>query len=346
MFREVAQGDKTDRAQLARLLDKLAAGDVLLVTRLDRLARSTRDLLNALAAITDRKAGFRSLGDAWADTTTPHGRLMLTVLGGLAEFERDLIRARTSEGRERAKARGVKLGRKPKLTDHQKREAIRRRDIDGETVRDIARSYNVSITSRMAHQQFDKLAGIDPAKRTREDRLPTSLLTTIEKWLADSGADDLAKWSHAYLAHAGGPEARKRIADLTVTANKITDAIKALARVTEAISACLLFASGRTNALMPVAQFNQFEKLDKPIIQAGGEADAYKLWHQLSDERNNYLDGVDAELIGRARARPGETSGVARLGKDRRNCRRLGGVCNCSLRLWHMAVPIIGKLEA
>ena len=202
------------------------------------------------------------------------------------------------------------------------------------------------ITSRMAHQQFDKLAGIDPAKRTREDRLPTSLLTTIEKWLADSGADDLAKWSHAYLAHAGGPEARKRIADLTVTANKITDAIKALARVTEAISACLLFASGRTNALMPVAQFNQFEKLDKPIIQAGGEADAYKLWHQLSDERNNYLDGVDAELIGRARARPGETSGVARLGKDRRNCRRLGGVCNCSLRLWHMAVPIIGKLEA
>jgi DNA invertase Pin-like site-specific DNA recombinase len=77
-----------------------------MVARLDRLARSTRDLLNTLTAITDRKAGFRSLADAWADTTTPHGRLMLTVLGGLAEFERDLIRARTSEGRERAKARG------------------------------------------------------------------------------------------------------------------------------------------------------------------------------------------------------------------------------------------------
>jgi DNA invertase Pin-like site-specific DNA recombinase len=70
--------------------------------------------------------------------------LMLTVLGGLAEFERDLIRARTSEGRERAKARGIKLGRKPKLTEHQKREAIRRRDRDGEPVREIARSYNVS----------------------------------------------------------------------------------------------------------------------------------------------------------------------------------------------------------
>ena len=89
---------------------------MLTVTRLDRLARSTRDLLNTLATITAKKAGFRSLGDTWADTTTSHGRLMLTVLGGLAEFERDLIRARTGEGRERAKARGVKMGRKPKLT--------------------------------------------------------------------------------------------------------------------------------------------------------------------------------------------------------------------------------------
>ena len=88
--------------------------------------------------ITDKKACFRSLGDAWADTTTAHGRLMLTVLGGLAEFERDLVCSRTGEGRERAKARGVKLGRKPKLTEHQKREALRRRDRDGEPVRDIA----------------------------------------------------------------------------------------------------------------------------------------------------------------------------------------------------------------
>jgi DNA invertase Pin-like site-specific DNA recombinase len=143
VFREVASGAKTDRAQLRRLLGQLEAGDVLTVTRLDRLARSTRDLLNTLATITGKKAGFRSLGDAWADTTTSHGRLMLTVLGGLAEFERDLIRARTSEGRERAKARGVKMGRKPKLTPHQQREAIRRRDSGDETVRDIARSFNV-----------------------------------------------------------------------------------------------------------------------------------------------------------------------------------------------------------
>jgi DNA invertase Pin-like site-specific DNA recombinase len=143
VFREVASGAKTDRAQLRRLLATLGPGDVLMVTRLDRLARSTRDLLNTLAAITAKKAGFRSLGDAWADTTTAHGRLMLTVLGGLAGFERDLIRSRTGEGRERAKARGVKLGRKPKLTEHQKREAIRRRDVDDEPLREIARSYNV-----------------------------------------------------------------------------------------------------------------------------------------------------------------------------------------------------------
>jgi DNA invertase Pin-like site-specific DNA recombinase len=112
------------------------------VTRLDRLARSTRDLLNTLAVITGKEAGFRSLADAWADTTTAHGRLMLTVLGGLAEFERELIRARTGEGRERAGARGQSLGRPFKLTPHQRSEAIQRRD-RGEPLGDIARSYNV-----------------------------------------------------------------------------------------------------------------------------------------------------------------------------------------------------------
>jgi len=112
----VASGAAVDRPQLRRLLSEVVSGDVVMVTRLDRLARSTRDLLNTLAAITEKKAGFRSLGDAWADTTTAHGRLMLTVLGGLAGFERELIRARTSEGRARAKAEGKSLGRKPKLT--------------------------------------------------------------------------------------------------------------------------------------------------------------------------------------------------------------------------------------
>ena len=143
MFKETASGAKTDRARLRQALKEIDEGDVLMVTRLDRLARSTRDLLNILAQITDKGAGFRSLADAWADTTTAQGRLMLTVLGGLAEFERELIRARTSEGRERAKARGVHMGRPPKLTPHQKKEALRRRE-DGETTREIARLFNVS----------------------------------------------------------------------------------------------------------------------------------------------------------------------------------------------------------
>jgi len=117
---------------------------VLIATRLDRLARSTRDLLNTVAAIPAKKAGFKSLADTWAGTTTAHGRLMLAVLSGLAEFERELIYARTGEGRERAKARGVKMGRKPKLTARQIREAIKRRDTKGEPVREIARTYNVS----------------------------------------------------------------------------------------------------------------------------------------------------------------------------------------------------------
>jgi DNA invertase Pin-like site-specific DNA recombinase len=144
VFREVASGAKTDRAQLRKAIAALQAGDVLMVTRLDRLARSTRDLLNTLAAITGSKAVFRSLGDAWADTTTAHGRLMLTVLGGLAEFERDLIRTRTGEGRARAVARGQKMGRPPKLTPHQQREAIKRRYRGEESLADIGRSYNVS----------------------------------------------------------------------------------------------------------------------------------------------------------------------------------------------------------
>jgi DNA invertase Pin-like site-specific DNA recombinase len=144
VFRETASGARADRAQLRRALDQLDKGDVLMVTRLDRLARSTRDLLNTLATIASKGAGFRSLHDTWADTTTAHGRLMLTILGGLAEFERELIRARTGEGRDRAKAKGVRMGRKPKLTDHQKREAVKRRDHGKETLAEIGRSYNVS----------------------------------------------------------------------------------------------------------------------------------------------------------------------------------------------------------
>lgn len=151
VFAEKQSGIKTDRAALARCMASLEPGDILLVTKLDRLARSTRDLLNTLATIGEAGASFRSLADAWADTTTAHGRLMLTVLGGLAEFERHLILSRTDEGRQRAKARGVRFGRKPKLTKHQQAEALGR-IAQGETLTEIARSYNVS------HMTISRLA--------------------------------------------------------------------------------------------------------------------------------------------------------------------------------------------
>jgi DNA invertase Pin-like site-specific DNA recombinase len=143
VFAEKVSGAKTDRPELAKLLKRLEAGDVLIVTRLDRLARSTRDLLNILDAIGKAGAGFKSLSDVWADTTTPHGRLMLTVLGGLAEFERELILARTGDGRTRAKAKGVRFGRPPSLTAHQRQEAIQRL-ADGVAQADVARTYGVS----------------------------------------------------------------------------------------------------------------------------------------------------------------------------------------------------------
>jgi DNA invertase Pin-like site-specific DNA recombinase len=143
VFAEKVSGAKTDRAELAKLLRRIGADDVLMVTRLDRLARSTRDLLNVLDAVAKAGAGFKSLSDTWADTTTPHGRLMLTVLGGLAEFERSLILARTSDGRARAKAKGVKFGRPASLTAHQRQEALQRL-AKGEAQADIARSFDVS----------------------------------------------------------------------------------------------------------------------------------------------------------------------------------------------------------
>lgn len=146
VFQETALGGDSNRKELAKLMRGLNAGDVLLVTRLDRLARSTRNLLNVLYEVGSRGAAFRSLADAWADTTTPHGRLMLTVLGGLAEFERELIKSRTKEGRDRAKARGVKLGRRSKLTEHQRREILARKQA-GEPVREIALTYGVHWTT-------------------------------------------------------------------------------------------------------------------------------------------------------------------------------------------------------
>ena len=162
VFREVASGAKSNRPQLRRLLAEIRAGDVVMLTRLDRRARSTRDLLYSFAAITAKHGGFRSLADTWADTTTPHGRLMLTVLGGLAEFERELIRARTGEGRERAKARGQSLGRPFKLTPHQRSAALRRRDA-ATGAKPSPTSPAATTSTRVRYQGLRREGGCGPA---------------------------------------------------------------------------------------------------------------------------------------------------------------------------------------
>jgi DNA invertase Pin-like site-specific DNA recombinase len=146
IFAEKISGAITERPELNKALAELQDGDVFIVTRLDRLARSTRDLLNILDTIAKAGAGFRSLADSWADTTTPHGRLMLTVLGGISEFERSLIMSRTSEGRKRARTAGVRFGRPPKLSDEERHE-IRERRRDGQTLAAIAAEFAMHPTS-------------------------------------------------------------------------------------------------------------------------------------------------------------------------------------------------------
>lgn len=143
IYMETASGARSDRKQLKRVLREIRKDDVLVVTRLDRLARSTIDLLSTIAAVAERGARFKSLAEPWADTTTPAGRFVLTVLGGLAEFERHLIRERTLEGRERARQAGVKFGPKPKLTGAQ-REEVKRRRAEGHSLRKIGRDLGVS----------------------------------------------------------------------------------------------------------------------------------------------------------------------------------------------------------
>lgn len=143
VFRETISGARADRPELRRALGMLDKGDVLAVTRLDRLARSTRDLLGIVQTIDTRGARLRSLADPWADTTTPGGRLILTVLGGIAEFERSLIHERTAEGRARAKTAGRHLGRPFTLTPHQRQEALRLR-AEGQDNAAIARLMGVS----------------------------------------------------------------------------------------------------------------------------------------------------------------------------------------------------------
>lgn len=156
IYREKVTGERPDRRELLKMLKQLEAGDVVVVTRIDRLARSTFDLFSIVKQVADAGASFKSLAEPWADTGTSTGRLMLAVLGGLADVERDLIRTRTAEGRSRAKARGQHMGRPQALTPQQQAEARQRR-AEGATLKELARSYNVGLAtiSRTVRGELD-----------------------------------------------------------------------------------------------------------------------------------------------------------------------------------------------
>lgn len=142
IFEEKRSGLGRDRPQLSEMLASLKKDDVVVVQRLDRLARSTRILLETIDAIASAGAEFLSLSESWADTTSPSGRMVMTVLAGIAQYERELINSRTSEGRAAARSRGVKFGRPQKLTERQKKLALRLLK-EGQAVREVAHTFGV-----------------------------------------------------------------------------------------------------------------------------------------------------------------------------------------------------------
>ena len=156
LFAEKVSGARRVRPELDRMLDHLRPGDVVTVTRLDRLARSTRDLLDIAERIRNCGAGLRSLAEPWADTTSPAGRMVMTVFAGIAEFERSLILERTRTGREAAKARGVQFGPRPTLTKAQTEHARRLIDQDGFTVKAAAELLGVHRST--LYRALDKMA--------------------------------------------------------------------------------------------------------------------------------------------------------------------------------------------
>lgn len=146
IYREKVSGADARRVQLQKLISSLQEGDTVVVTRIDRLARSTFDLFSIVKDITNKKSQFYSLSEPWVDSCTSTGRLMLAVLGGLADVERDLIRIRTAEGRMRAIERGKRMGRPPRILPEQRLEIARRREA-GETLKTLATAFGISETT-------------------------------------------------------------------------------------------------------------------------------------------------------------------------------------------------------
>jgi DNA invertase Pin-like site-specific DNA recombinase len=146
IFQEKISGARRQRPELAKMLEHVRAGDMVVVWKLDRLARSTRDLLEISDTIAQAGAGLKSLSEPWADTTSPAGRMVLTVFAGLAEFERELIKERTGTGRIAAKERGVRFGRPSSLSPDQ--TVLARRLLDeGKSAREVAETFGVHKTT-------------------------------------------------------------------------------------------------------------------------------------------------------------------------------------------------------
>ena len=143
IFEDKITGKHLNREGLEKMMDTLRAGDTLVVWRLDRLARSLKDLITLINQLEEDKIGFKSINEA-IDTTTPSGRLIFHIFGALAEFERNLIRDRTMAGLESARARGRKGGRPPKLSDKQKALAIKLHKDKEHSISDICQALKIS----------------------------------------------------------------------------------------------------------------------------------------------------------------------------------------------------------
>jgi DNA invertase Pin-like site-specific DNA recombinase len=147
IWSEKASGKSINgRPELAKLMRAILPGDIVVVTKLDRVARSARDLLNIIHELKERSCGFISLGDSWCDTTNEMGRFMLTVMSGISELERDLIRKRCEAGIARAKAKGVKFGRPLSLGIGEQKK-IAERYAAGETMAELARDYDCGVAT-------------------------------------------------------------------------------------------------------------------------------------------------------------------------------------------------------
>jgi DNA invertase Pin-like site-specific DNA recombinase len=154
IFQEKVSGVERQRPEFLRMLDQIREGDIVVVWKLDRLARSTRNLLEIMDTLREAGAGFQSLCEPWADTTTAAGKMIMTVFAGIAEFERELIRERTAAGRVAAKNRGVRFGRPLKLNSEQQKLA-HRLIAEGKPVSEIAKIFGVHVTTiyRMSSEQ-------------------------------------------------------------------------------------------------------------------------------------------------------------------------------------------------